>query len=297
MKLIRTFLIGLASVVALASIGASAQTSEGIAKVVAKSGDARYFVAGDSTPHDVKVGMILKPGVTIQTSSGVGNYVDVVLNNASATAPPSASPSDIAHWQPKAEQDGIRIFENTILVVDKLSRTATGADVVTDTEMDLKAGSILGTVKKLTPTSKYEVKIPNGVAGIRGTIYFLTASGILRVVTGSVVVAYSGPGGNVITQVVNAGEQFDTNTGLVTPIDDNIGVFLRRAAHDFIVFANRPVTFIAPDQRVYFVSPVGGKVAGGGGGGGGGGGEFTSTGSSSSTMGGVTIGWTSATPQ
>ena len=261
MRQIRTFVIGLASVLTLACVSVSAQTSDGIAKVVAKMGDARYFVAGDSTPHDIKVGMILKPGITIQTASGPGNYVDIVLNNASASAPPTAGPSDIAHWQPKADQDGVRIFESTILAVDKLTRTATGADVVTDTEMDLKSGSILGTVKKLTPSSKYEVKIPNGVAGIRGTIYFLSASGILRVVSGSVVVAYVGTGGNVITQIVNAGEQFDTNTGLVTPIDINVSLELARFAWDFREFTLRPVTFIAPDQRIYFVSPVGGTAS------------------------------------
>ena len=262
MRQIRTFVIGLASVITLACVSVSAQTSDGIAKVVAKMGDARYFVAGDSTPHDIKVGMILKPGITIQTASGPGNYVDIVLNNAAATAPPTPTPSEISHWQPKADQDGVRIFENTILAVDKLTRTTTGADVVTDTEMDLKAGSILGTVKKLTPTSKYEVKIPNGVAGIRGTIYFLSASGILRVVDGSVVVAYVGAGGNVITQIVNAGEQFDTNTGLVTPIDINVRLELARFAWELHEFGFRPVTFIAPDQRVYFVSPVGGTAGG-----------------------------------
>ena len=267
MTQIRTFVIGLASVLTFACSSVSGQTSDGIAKVVAKMGDARYFVAGDSTPHDIKVGMILKPGVTIQTGAGLGNYVDIVLNNASASAPPSATPSDIAHWQPKADQDGVRVFENTILAVDKLTRTTTGADVVTDTEMDLKAGSILGTVKKLTPTSKYEVKVPNGVEGIRGTVYFLSASGILRVLTGSVVIAYVGPGGNVITQIVNAGEQFDTNTGLVTPIDVNLNVFLKRIAHEFIIVSTPPINFIAPDERVYFVSPVGGNTSGGGGGG------------------------------
>jgi hypothetical protein len=256
MRQIRNFVIGLASVLTLASVSVSAQTADGIAKVVAKMGDARYFVAGDSTPHDIKVGMILKPGVTIQTASGENNYVDLVLNNASASAAPGGSPSEINHWQPKAEQDGIRISENTILAIDKLTKTTTGADVVTDTEMDLKAGSILGTVKKLTPTSKYEVKIPNGVAGIRGTVYFLSASGILRVVQGSVVVAYVGPGGNVITQIVNAGEQFDTNTGLVTPIEINTRLGILRGAFGFRVFVNRPITFIAPDQRIFFVSPV-----------------------------------------
>ena len=280
MSQIRKLIVALASVLTVACVSASAQTSDGIAKVVAKMGDARYFVAGDSTPHDIKVGMILKPGVTIQTGSGPGNYVDIVLNNAAATAPPTATPSEIAHWQPKADQDGVRVFENTILAVDKLTRTETGADVVTDTEMDLKSGSILGTVKKLTPSSKYEVKIPNGVAGIRGTIYFLSASGILRVVSGSVVVAYTGAGGNVITQIVNAGEQFDTSTGLVTPLDVNLRLELAGFASDFREFGFRPVTFIAPDQRIYFVSPVGG-TAGGGAVGGGGGVEFTSTGASS----------------
>jgi FecR protein len=269
MRQIRNYVLGLVSclLVVTSASRVSAQATDGIAKVVAIGGDARYFVAGDSTPHALKVGMILQPGITIQTASGSLNYVDLVLNNAHASAPASPSASDVAHYQPKAEQDGIRIFDNTVLAVDKLSRTQTGADVVTDTELDLKAGSILGTVKKLSPASKYEVKIPNGVAGIRGTIYFLSASGILRVVSGSVVVAYVGSGGNVITQVVNAGEQFDTNTGLVTPISTPVFQELLRLAMDFRPNLTVPVTFIAPDHRIYFVSPVGGSSAGNGGGG------------------------------
>ena len=267
MRQIRNFVIGIA-VLTLASI-ANASAQDGIAKVVAKMGDARYFVPGDSTPHDIKVGMILKPGVTIQTASGPNNWVDIVLNNSSAVAPPAGStPTDISHVQPKAQQDGVRIYDNTVISIDKLSRTQTGADVVTDTEMDLKAGSILGTVKKLTPTSKYEVKVPNGVAGIRGTIFFLSASGILRVVDGSVVIAYVGAGGNVITQVVNAGEQFDINTGLVTPIDINVRLDLVRTSLDFLIITTTPITFIAPDHRIFFVSPVvaSGDTGGGGGG-------------------------------
>ena len=237
-------------------------------------GDARYFLAGDSTPHVLKTGMILKSGTTVQTASGLNNYVDIVLNNSSAIAAPPASPSEISqasqvsHSMPKAEQDGIRIFDNTVLLIDKLTLTATGADTVTDTELDLKAGSILGTVKKLSPSSKYEVKIPNGVAGIRGTIYFLSANGILRVVSGRVVIAYVGPDGNVVTQPVNAGEQFDTNTGLVTPISAPTLLDLIRYSLDFRIFT-RPITFVAPDHRIYFVSPVSTAQTGGGGGGGG----------------------------
>ena len=74
--------------------------------------------------------------------------------------------------------------------------------------------------------------------------------------TGSVVVAYVGPGGNVITQVVNSGEQFDINTGLVTPISANDMVFLTRNSLGFTLVFLQPITFISPDHRVYFVSPV-----------------------------------------
>lgn len=257
MRKIQPFVAGaVGCLLALATVNhVSAQTTDGSAKVVAKGGDARYFVAGDPTPHDVKVGMIVKPGMTIQTATGKNNYVDLILNNASAQEAPMASPTEIAHYTPKAEQDGIRIYENSALEVDKLSVTETGADTVTDTELDLKAGKILGTVKKLAPTSKYEVKIPNGVAGIRGTIYELTANGILSVLTGQVVLAYVGPDGNVITQTVSSGQQFDLNTGLVTTISSqDMGTIIRDAIMFRTFNSDQPATYITPDHRIYFIS-------------------------------------------
>lgn len=273
MREIRPFIVGLVGcLLAVASVNhVSAQsTTDGIVKVVGKGGAAQYFLPGDSKPHPLKVGMIIKPGTTIQTATGMGNYVDLVLNNSHATEAPEASPSEIAHYTPKAEQDGIRIKENSVLVIDKLTITQTGADTVTDTELDLKAGTILGTVKKLSPTSKYEVKIPNGVAGIRGTIYELSASGILRVLSGSVVVAYVGPDGNVVTQVVSAGQQFDLNTGLVTQISaSELGLLIRQSMF-FRIFFNQPTTYIAPDHRIYYISTGKGFAHGGGNQGGGG---------------------------
>jgi hypothetical protein len=262
MKQMRPIMLGfLGCVFALATISplsGQSQTgtsSDGLAKVVSIGGHARYYLPGDSTSHDLRTGMVIKPGTTIQTAAGMGNYVDLVLNNPHASEAPAASPSEIAHYTPKAEQDGVRIKENSVLVIDKLSITQTGADVVTDTELDLKAGTILGTVKKLSPTSKYEVKIPNGVAGIRGTIYEINATtGVVRVLNGSVMVAYVGSNGNVITQPVNAGQEFNTNTGAISTIS-------AQDIHDLIVdsigfrlYVNTPTTFIAPDHRIYFIS-------------------------------------------
>jgi hypothetical protein len=61
----------------------------------------------------------------------------------------------------------------------------------------------------------------------------------------------------VITQVVNGGEQFDINTGLVTPISTpDLGILIRAALALNITPLIQPITYIAPDHRVYFVSPT-----------------------------------------
>jgi len=67
--------------------------------------------------------------------------------------------------------DVIRVTSDTVLAIDKLSSVNTGADKVTETELDLRSGKIFGAVKKQSAASRFEVKIPNGVAGIRGTIF------------------------------------------------------------------------------------------------------------------------------
>jgi hypothetical protein len=90
--------------------------------------------------------------------------------------------------------------------------------VVTETQLDLKAGHIFGTVKKMSAASKYEVKIPNGVAGIRGTTYDISAEGVIKVLAGSVVLAYVGPDGTVVTQVIMGSQQFDARTGVLSQI-------------------------------------------------------------------------------
>src|SRR5947199_36035 len=94
----------------------------------------------------------------------------------------------------------------------------TGADIVSETQLDLQRGRLFGNVKKMSAASRYEVKLPNGVAGIRGTIYTLSSDGVVQVLVGSAVIAYVGPDGNTVTQVVMGGQQFDARNGQVTPI-------------------------------------------------------------------------------
>lgn len=279
MKLIQPVMKSLiAGGIALAMVATlAAQTAEqGLVKVVNIHGSARYFVSGDSNPHPLKIGAILKPGTVIQTAAD--SYVDVVLNNAnansssisSASSSPalmSASSGGSGHNHPKVEQDAIRIFENSVLGFDKLTVTQTGADRVTETQLDLKHGRIFGTVRKLSAASKYEIKIPTGVAGIRGTIYLLSADGELEVLSslsdmskgvpsGSVVLAYFGADGNVITQVVGDGQSFNTHSGQLAPIPQSILQNMLQWAGALGFAPGGFFVEFTPDRTVYLVSPT-----------------------------------------
>jgi hypothetical protein len=153
----------------------------------------------------------------------------------------------------------VRLWEDTIVGIDKLTSMDTGADVVTETQLDLRRGKLFGQVKKMSAASKYEVKIPNGVAGIRGTIYEITAEGVVRVLVGSVVIAYVGADGTVVTQVVQGGQQFDSRAGQVTPISDFDQKEMVKAAKAARIGPNTAPTSFAVDHTIYFVSPTSGK--------------------------------------
>jgi hypothetical protein len=244
----------------------SAQTvQQGIAKVVSIKGSARYMSGSGGAWQPLRNGAVLKPGSIVQTASG--SYVDIILNNAKAagasfstmSAASAAPPTSGVAYQPKAEQDAVRIFENSVLGIDKLTVDQTGVDTVTETQFDLKAGSIFGSVKKLSAASKYEVKIPNGVAGIRGTTYYINAAGVLRVMSGSVVLAWVGQDGAVVTKIINAGEQFDLRSGQLSPIMSSDLQQMKTVA-DFFHFelgANPPGTsFYKGGEPIYFLSPT-----------------------------------------
>ena len=183
-----------AGVVALIGAVSSAQAAE-VGKAVVRSvrGHAQYAEGGQWL--ELKPGHVLKPGSSIRTAneSQVELFVD---------------------------QNGpmVRLVENTTLGIDKLNFEATGIDTVIETQLDLKSVRILGIVKKMAHNSKYEIKTPNGVAGVRGTEFDVSATSVARVVSGSMVVVYVKSDGTVITQVLNAGEMFVPSEGAVRPL-------------------------------------------------------------------------------
>jgi hypothetical protein len=225
-KTLTWLVAGIVSIVLVA--GANAQTAkERTGKVVRIKGAARYST-GNKIWQPLKVGTILKSGAVVQTAAD--SYADIVINeNASAdvvsmparsATPTAASASGGGSGGNKSpEYDVIRVQNDSVVAIDKVSATDTGADRVTETELDLRTGSLFFSVKKQAAASRFEVKVPNGVAGIRGTTGIIFADGRIICLTGSIVTAFTDSTGKVSTVVVPAGSQFDPTTGKVSAMD------------------------------------------------------------------------------
>ena len=72
---------------------------------------------------------------------------------------------------------------------------------------------IYNSVKKLSGASQYLIKIPNGIAGVRGTLFYISATGECAAYKNSVVLSIIGPDGKPETVVVDEGTRFNPNTG------------------------------------------------------------------------------------
>jgi hypothetical protein len=196
-----------------------------MATVVRIQGQARYSL-GDNAWHPLVVGKILRSGAIIQ--SAVDSSVDLVLSAEPVGMPQAATTpttmivaSDFkvrgfASYEPAVQQNVIRMWGNSVLAIDKLTQFDTGVQTVSDTELDLRAGRMFFNVKKMSATSQFIIKIPNGVAGIRGSYGFVDAElAQLAMGEGSGVISVI-PKLNMppVTEVVNAGFQFSLDGGL-----------------------------------------------------------------------------------
>jgi hypothetical protein len=103
------------------------------------------------------------------------------------------------------------------LGLESLSYDSTGAEVVIDTRLDLKAGRVSGHVRRMASASKYDVRIPNGVVSVRamearGAQYVIEVTGRATVQNGTLTVVF-----NNVTYTVNSGQTFDPTIPGVRP--------------------------------------------------------------------------------
>jgi len=261
------FLTACGLVAAFVSVAAGQGTADRGAKVIRLKGFAR-FTTGNFIFQPLTVGQVLQPGTVIQTSADEGSYVDIVLGDANAIVPqpmtyrpsiPNSMSSSLTAFRPTSEQNVVRIWGDSALGVDKLTALQTGADLVTETELDLKRGRISCNVKKLPAASKYEVKLPNGIAGVRGTFFDMHSAGIIKVYIGSIVVAWVDPATqNVVTQTLVGGQQYDAPTRLVSLLSTDSLSALQQLSLSLVVAQTVPTTTtLASDRTVVGMSPVG----------------------------------------
>jgi hypothetical protein len=177
-------------VAAAAVLAVVVDAAVGKAVVRTIRGTAQYSDKGGEL-KSLRVGRVLGPGASVK--AGVNSTVDLFLADNGPL---------------------VRVTSDTTLDLDKLEVDRTGVDVVIETMLNLKTGTIQGNVKKMADASKYEVKTPYTVCAIRGTEYQISADGVHHVITGSVLVAYTNPRtGVVTTHPVNQGQTF------IPPVD------------------------------------------------------------------------------
>jgi len=128
-----------------ATFSTSAETFPGRAEVRAVKGTATYATNGGPA-RPLKVGAVLPSATVVKT--GPQSSVDLFLGTSAGV---------------------IRLAENSTLALDKLTITDAGADTVIEIQLNLPDGDMYFNVNKISKGSRYEIKMPNGVAGIRGT--------------------------------------------------------------------------------------------------------------------------------
>ncbi len=199
-----------------------ADTKQVTAKVVRLKGQARYKV-GNGEWKPLKVQQTIGAGAIVETAAD--SRVDLALGEGEAPRA-NLTVGTMSTYQPATAQNMIRVWENSRMAIDTLTVTQTGAEVVSETQLDLQAGHIFGSVKKMSAASRYEVKIPNGVAGIRGTTYDINVDGIIKVLDGSIFLNYKNGKGDNASQVIMGQQMFDARTGVLSdlPVVDKTGM-------------------------------------------------------------------------
>jgi hypothetical protein len=261
-------LVGCILVLAMTGVArAETYTKPAAITVVGVQGEARYSTDGKAW-HPIVIGKILRQGAVLETASG--STVDLVISGTPVALPESSSaPSSwpalsaapdpnirgYAAFKPMSEQNVVRMQGNTMLAVDQLSVINTGADTVGNTELDLRAGNIFTSVKKLNASSQFIVKLPNGVAGIRGTVASFGANDDVECFRGEITLVIMGPDGKLIKKSIEGGFKYDPATGRIFDMSRSMlealrefGIDARTLIAEVVVIKDETVVYISPTQ-------------------------------------------------
>lgn len=226
---------------AIASVAASASaqnTKQGYVTAVRVQGIVTYSLGKDQPEHPLVAGKYLPPGAIVFTKDNgvadlvLGKFVDLPQAKWAPeriSLAPDAQVRGFVTYKPTADQNAIRLTPNSTLAIDKLTIVDTGSDTVSDTELDLKKGKIFASVRKLSGASQYIVKLPNGVAGVRGTLFSISVDGTVACFeskNGGVILALTLPDGSNKTFLIAEGQLLDPATGTPAAISPQLNKIL-----------------------------------------------------------------------
>jgi hypothetical protein len=226
--------VALAAILAVCSV----QAATGRAVATRVDGTASYAEQGGEW-KPLKSGQAVPAGATIKTGIDGSVYLTMGDNGTD-----------------------VQLFDSTTLGLDRLNVEHPGAETVIETQLNLTAGTIRGDVQKLAAASKYEVKTPNAVVGVRtsGTKYQISANGVVHVIDiGSMVVVYINPSNQQMsTHTVGAGQTFVPPLNPATPGATPV---VRPTRPDEIIPEKGPTGPTAPSlvivpQPEPYVSPI-----------------------------------------
>jgi hypothetical protein len=148
-----------------------AQPASGTVTVRGLMGSATYSTAGSAA-------MPLRPDSTIPIGSvvktGTGAAVDLSLSHNAGV---------------------VRLLQNATLSIDHFNASGPTTGAPVDIQLNLSGGAMLGFDQKLSATSKYRVKVPQGIADVTGSKYRLDAQGYLVLLEGTALFAFVSAGG------------------------------------------------------------------------------------------------------
>ncbi len=170
---------------ASASAATTERTTPGRAEVRAMTGSAVWSTNGGPV-MPLKVGTVLFSGTTVITATN--STVDLFLGRSAGV---------------------VRVAESSTLSLDSLKLINTGADTKVEVQLELPDGEMYFNVNKLSKASRYEIKMPTGVAGIRGTKGNFNArpnstKPRILLLEGTVILAHTTPSGQMVTLTMKA---------------------------------------------------------------------------------------------
>jgi len=172
----------------------SAETDSQSGKVLVQSVSGTVKLIDESGKQvELTKDTYLSGGVTIQT--GIDGTADLLLQyNGTA----------------------LHLTSGSKLELIKLAKQQSGEELVTETNLKLVAGALVGSQRKLNGPSSFSIQLSSGVATIKGTEYVVRADGAVTVLSGVVRVNYNLPhnGGSVKVNIT-AGNSFNPATGQV----------------------------------------------------------------------------------